>query len=405
MANQILSDDSGLLVENTEDKLELSVVIPTYNEIENVPILLNLLFEVLKSKSYEIIIVDDNSPDGTWQAVESISKQHPQVKLIRRLEGKGLSSAVIAGMHFSKGACIAVMDADMQHDESILPQMCDKVISERVDICVGSREAPGGGYGDWSLKRKLVSYGARWLAHVSVGTTIKDPMSGFFALSREYFESTIEKINPAGFKILLEFLARGDKPNAVEVGYTFRTRVHGTTKLNATVALEYLLALIDLRFGWLVPNQFVKFGLVGLTGSLVNFIGFALMKSAGFPIPISIVLGVELAIMWTYFANNKFTFTPMSFTGKQFFKGFALYQFVCLYGLIIQISVVSTLVTTFSIVTSNIVGLYLVYMVGVAFAAVGNYFLHSYYTWNRLGYAFYRPRKTSVTTKLSTELQ
>ena len=401
MLSQDHNNDSALLADEGRNELELSVVIPTYNESENIPILIDLLFEVLKNKRYEIIVVDDNSPDGTWKIVEELSKEHPQVKLLRRLEGKGLSSAVVAGMHQSKGRCIAVMDADMQHDEAILPQMCDQIIENNVDICVGSREAPGGGYGDWSIKRKLVSYGARWLANVSVGTTIKDPMSGYFAISRNYFESTIDYVNPAGFKILLEFLARGENPNAVELGYQFRTRVHGKTKLNAGVAIEYLLALIDLRFGWLVPNQFVKFGLVGLTGSLVNFGGFALFKAAGVPMPVSIVFGVELAIMWTYYANNKFTFTPMSFSGAQFYKGFALYQFVCLYGLIIQISVVSTLMSTFSIVTTNIVGLYLVYMVGVVFAAVGNYFLHSYYTWNRLGYAFYRPSRSSLSDSLS----
>ncbi|MGQ7848577.1 glycosyltransferase [Granulosicoccus sp. 3-233] len=374
---------------------DLSVIIPTYNESENIQLLLGRLADVLNGIDYEIIVVDDDSPDLTWKVVEQLGLKDKRVQVIRRLDRKGLSSAVTTGMLESRGNCLAVMDADLQHDETILPTMFKRIAGEDYDICVGSREAEGGGYGDWSANRKLVSSGARWLANVMMGELVLDPMSGYFAVSRHYFQQTIDKVNPQGFKILLEFLARGESPRVCEVGYEFRNRIHGETKLNASVALEYLLALVDLRFGWLVPNQFVKFGLVGISGSLVNFFGFALAQGLGMSIPLAVVLGVELAIVWTYFANNFFTFTPMTFRGRNFFMGLLLYQLVCCYGLVVQLSVVQMLLTNFPFMREGLATLYLVYMVGVAFAAVGNYFLHSYYTWNRLGFSLSKPSKSA----------
>lgn len=381
-----------------DNDLELSVVIPTYNERENIGLLCERIDQALTSIDYEILVVDDDSPDLTWKLVEQLGAENPRIKVIRRLDRKGLSSAVVTGLLSARGACLAVMDADLQHDETKLAPMFQRVIHDEYDVCVGSRDAEGGGYGSWSASRKFVSSGARWLANLMVGKLVKDPMSGFFALSRSYFSETVNKVNPQGFKILLEFLARGSSPKVCEVGYVFSNRIHGETKLNASVAVEYLLALIDLRFGWLIPNQFVKFGLVGISGSLVNLTGFALLQSAGASIPLSVVAGVELAIIWTYFANNFFTFTPMTFRGRDFFVGFCLYQIVCCYGLVIQLSVVQMLLGNFPSLTENLFTLYAAYLAGVAFAAVGNFFLHSYYTWNRLGFSTLRPVKSGSST-------
>ncbi len=375
---------------------ELSVVVPTYDEAANVPVLIERLQSALDGIAHEIVVVDDDSPDGTWRVVEEIGTRLPHVRVIRRIGAKGLSGAVVTGLHAARGRCVAVMDADGQHDETILPDMLERVRGGD-EVCVGSREAAGGSYGTFSRKRLLMSRGARWLAGRMLGESVGDPMSGYFAMSREFMLRTIGEVNPQGFKILLEFIARGRPGRVSEVGYTFRDRLHGATKLNATVALEYLLALVDLRFGWLVPNQFVKFGLVGLTGSLVNFAGFAAAQAAGAPIPLAVLVGVELAILWTYTANNFFTFTPMSFRGRDFVLGLALYQLVCCYGLVVQLSVVQTLLSSFPVLSTNLGTLYLAYLAGVVFAAVGNYFLHSYYTWNRLGFAVARPRGPAVT--------
>jgi dolichol-phosphate mannosyltransferase len=377
---------------------DLSVVIPSYNEAENIGLLLERLATTLKDIDYEIIVVDDDSPDLTWQVVERLARENPRISVLRRRSEKGLSSAVIAGLQVARGQCMAVMAADLQHDEVILPAMYREVVEAGMDVCVGSREAEGGSYGSWSRRRRFVSSGARWLADKVVGKTVKDPMSGFFAISRAYFAATIDRVNPQGFKILLEFVARGDDPSISEVGYTFRNRVHGETKLNASVAIEYVLALIDLRFGWLVPSQFVKFGLVGVTGSLVNFGGFAIAQRLGLSIPIAVVVGVEIAILWTYIVNNFFTFTPNTFRGRDFAIGLVLYQLVCCYGLVVQLSVLSLLLTNFTFLQDSLFTLYPTYLVGVLFAAVGNYFLHSYYTWNRLGFKVAHPSKTVTGT-------
>jgi dolichol-phosphate mannosyltransferase len=389
MENEMLADN-----EFTPGTCDLSVVIPTYNERENIQILLQKIDAALTDVDYEVVVVDDDSPDKTWQLVESLSRSDKRIRIIRRIDRKGLSSAVITGMLAAKGRCLAVMDADMQHDETKLGAMHDRILRDGYDICVGSREADGGSYGSWSANRKFVSSVARRMADLVVGKLVKDPMSGFFAISRQYFATSVDRVNPQGFKILLEFLARGNSPRVCEVGYVFSERIHGETKLNASVILEYILALVDLKFGWLIPNQFVKFGMVGVVGSLVNFLGFAFFQAMGVSVPLAVVAGVELAIIWTYTANNFFTFTPMTFRGKDFLLGFLLYQVVCVYGLVIQLSVVQTLLATFPSLANNIATLYLAYMGGVIFAAVGNYFLHSYYTWNRLGFSMPRPTKS-----------
>ncbi len=371
----------------------LSVIIPTYNEAENIPVLIDRLKRVLNDIDYEIIVVDDDSPDGTWRIVQDIGRYEDRVSVIRRQGVRGLSSAVVTGMSSSKGLVLAVMDADLQHDESILPKMYEAIRARGCDIAVGSREAAGGGYGDWSAGRKVVSFGAKALAHAALDTPIKDPMSGYFAVSRAYFDKTVDKVNPTGFKVLLEFVTRGENPLIEEVGYQFRTRVHGETKLNASVAIEYVLALIDLRFGWLIPNRFVKFGMVGVSGSLVNFIGFAVCSALGASVPLAVFIGVQSAILWTYFGNNLFTFSPVRYRGKSYFKGLVLYELVSVYGLVIQLSVVTSAIFYWPVVGEHLGLKYLAYMVGVAFAALGNYFIHTNYTWNRLGYRLAMPAR------------
>lgn len=343
--------------------------------------------------AYEIIVVDDDSPDLSWQVVEDIGRTDSRVRCLRRIDAKGLSSAVMAGMHEASGGVIVVMDADLQHDESIIPEMYDSVANQKNDVCVGSREAAGGGYGDWSAGRKFVSFSAKSMANYALGSATTDPMSGFFAISSDYYAATCEKVNPAGFKIMLEFIARGSSPKIDEIGYVFRNRIHGETKLSAAIAVEYILALIDLRFGWLIPNRFVKFGMVGASGSVVNFCGFALCQSLGLGMGLSVFIGVELAILWTYFANNIFTFSPFRYRGSAFFKGLGVYQLMSCYGLVVQLSIVDSILYNWPFFADSIWLLYLAYMVGVLFAAIGNYFIHTYYTWNRLGFNLYRPKR------------
>ena len=377
-----------------ENTKELSVILPTYNESESIKLIIGNICSVLSKVDFEIIVVDDNSPDKTWKIVKEIEKVNNKIKLLKRLDSKGLSTAIVEGMTISRGRVIAVMDSDMQHDETILPNIFNSIVNDNYDICLGSREVDKGGYGDLSRIRKITSLIARYLAFLATNTDVKDPMSGYFAVSREYFHKTHKLINPSGFKILLEFINRGNNPKIKEIGYTFRKRQYGNTKLTATVSLEYLLSLIDLRFGWFIPNRFVKFSLVGLIGSLVNFLGFASVNALGFSIGTSIFIGVQIGILWSYSANNIFTFTPFRYRGSSFFKGLALYEFLSIFGLFIQFSVVNFFLSIWPFISNSLFTLYLVYFVGVLFAAVCNYYIHTNYTWNKLGFTLVKPYKS-----------
>ena len=223
--------------------LDVSVIVPTYNEVTNIRLLLDRLGATLAGLNYQIVVVDDNSEDKTWRVAEQIAQADERILVIRRMNQRGLSSAVLAGMAEAGGRSLVVIDGDLQHDETKIPDLVAAVLEGGVDICLASREAVGGSYGSFRRRRKLVSYAGAAMARQLLGIPVSDPMSGFFAISRERFELLADDVNPRGFKILLEFLARGPKPTVDEVGYEFEERVNGSTKLNGSVGLSYLIAL------------------------------------------------------------------------------------------------------------------------------------------------------------------
>lgn len=235
-------DDSRLQVQ----KPTISIIVPTFNEAENIGILLDRLGTVLADQRYEVIVVDDNSPDETWRVAEQLAEHNHRISVIRRLSERGLSSAVLAGMAAARGAVLVTMDADLQHDESRILELVDAIISGGADVCLGSREVDGGGYGVFRKRRRVASWAGATLARLVLQVPVSDPMSGFFAIARERYELIEDQVNPRGFKILLEFLARGPKPTVAEVGYVFGERVNGSTKLNGAVVLQYLRALLSL---------------------------------------------------------------------------------------------------------------------------------------------------------------
>lgn len=222
-----------------------SIVIPTYNERKNIPILLKKLDNCLNHIDKEVIVVDDDSPDKTWEVASELSSQYPWLKVFRRTQDKGLSAAVLAGFFLAEGDYLAVMDADLQHDEQCLPKLL-QALDSGADIAIGSRKADGGGIENWSLIRKFISWVATLMARIVLQHPVTDPMSGFFAIKRHVYLETKNEINPKGFKILLEFLARSKKPKIQEVGYTFRGRIHGESKLSGQVVFDYLAALCRL---------------------------------------------------------------------------------------------------------------------------------------------------------------
>ena len=216
-----------------------SLILPTYNEAENVPRCVEAVCRVLSGRDFEIVVADDNSPDRTWEVAENLS--NPHVRVLRRMSKRGLSAAVVEGFEFAGGEFLGVMDADLQHDESILPQMIDAL--ETNEFVIGARTD----LGDWSMVRRFSSRAAAAMARAVLGVRISDPMSGYFVLKREVFERVKQRLSPRGFKIMLELFCLARPRCFSEVGYKFRTRQAGESKVSASVATEYIKSLFELR--------------------------------------------------------------------------------------------------------------------------------------------------------------
>lgn len=357
----------------------VSVIIPTFNEADNLPVLVRRIENVLSHIPYEVIVVDDDSPDETWRIGEELSTENRRVKVVRRVDTRGLSSAVMAGFAVAQGKTLAVIDADLQHDERILPNLVEAVSEQGADVAVGSRDVEGGSYGNFAPHRRFISWGGAQLARTMLGVGVGDPMSGFFVLSRERYESVVGKVNPRGFKILLEFLANGPKPKVAEVGYTFGDRVHGTTKLTSSVAASYMLALMELSFGRFMTATFSAYALVGMLGLMLRLS----IEAAGTAIGVTAAatIALELSIISNYGFNNIFTFAPYRHRGPSVFWGLIKFHIVAGYGLIIA-GGVDHFIDARTPTTSlwDLLGL----VAGVLVATVGNYLLNSSITWRVL---------------------
>jgi len=227
------------------EKPIFSLVVPTYNEAENVVAFLDSAHAALAPFAHEILIVDDNSPDLTWQIAETYAQTHPGTRILRRLHEKGLGSAVLYGFAAAEGSILGVMDADLQHDEKILPRLIAGIQSG-ADIAIGSRHAKGGGIPNWPWYRRLASFMAKTLARLVVGVYTSDPMSGYFVLRRSLYEQCAHSLKPQGYKILLEILCRTTPKRIVESPYVFRERQKGESKLSGMVIRDYLSMLITL---------------------------------------------------------------------------------------------------------------------------------------------------------------
>ncbi len=383
----------------------VSVIIPTYNESENVPILLDRLTETLADIPHELIVVDDNSPDLTWQVAEQISLTRPNLRVIRRLNERGLSSAVVAGMSSAKGRCLAVMDSDLQHDEAALPEMIRTVMAqedpehpEAVQLAIGSRGVAGGSYGDFSKTRRFISWVAATMARVMLPMGVKDPMSGFFVVRREVFAECADRINPLGFKNLLEFIGRNPGIRIKEIGYKFRLREFGETKLSGSVIRNYMIALYDMRFGKYISSTFMMYAFVGCTGVVVNILGFAFGELLNFPrfnsgltaldpLYASVPFGIQLSILTNFLLNNYITFYESRHKGSALVRGFVLFQIISMVGIVIQWSVFQLLQTNGFLegYVAESLRSYMNNAIGIILATVGNYYLNANVTWGVRG--------------------
>ncbi|MBS7287763.1 MAG: polyprenol monophosphomannose synthase [Candidatus Freyarchaeota archaeon] len=226
--------------------MRLSIIIPTYNERDNLEELAERLRSALGEAKYELVIVDDGSPDGTGKLAEELARRLGNVKVMHRPGKCGLASAVVDGLMVAEGDVVAVMDADLQHPPEILPRMIEEIV-KGADLVVASRYVKGGGVEGWSQWRRLVSRVATLMARLSIPRArwVRDPLSGFFAFKRSVVEGL--ELNPKGFKILLEIIAKGNFRKVVETPYTFQIRRRGESKLKTSEYLNYVAHLNKLQ--------------------------------------------------------------------------------------------------------------------------------------------------------------
>lgn len=359
----------------------ISLILPTFNEAENIPVLVPKVLEVLKGQEAEIIVVDDNSPDRTWEVTRELSRKHPQLRVIRRIDRHGLSSAVIEGFLAASGDVLMVMDADGQHDLHLLPALADAV-KKGSDIAIGSRYMEGGSVGEWDERRFALSRLATSLAKKLCKVRVADPMSGFFALNRKTFEAALPHLNPKGFKILLDLLVHAPNgTSATEIPFTFSKRMHGESKLSRRVQLEFLEYLYDVTLGRYIPVTLIKYTLVGLLGVIIHLLTFLTAETflpaitlhlLGFSLPL--LLGIEAAIVFNFVLNNAWTFKEARLKGIAAFGGFCSYNIACLLGALANYPV-----------TQHLIGQGMPVLAGVAIGAfvgmIWNYTMSRMLTW------------------------
>jgi dolichol-phosphate mannosyltransferase len=298
----------------------------------------------LAGLAWEVVFVDDDSPDGTSAEAKRIAQSDPRVRCIRRIGRRGLSSAVIEGALSSAAAHIAVIDGDMQHDETRLPLMLDAV-RNGADMAVGSRHVEGGDSAGLSspLRVKLSETGIR-VAQAVTHTSISDPMSGFFLLRRDLFDALAARLTGQGFKILLDLiLASPQRLNIAEIPYKFRPRTAGESKLDVLVLAQFAGLLLDKALRGTVPLRFISFALVGIVGVLVNILVLQIASAAGAGFGTAQTIGTIVAMVVNFQLNNQLTYRAQRLKKARAWRGLALFMVVCGLGAIANIGIAKAL--------------------------------------------------------------
>lgn len=306
--------------------MKITIVSPTYNEAENVSRLAKEVHATLSGIDYELLIADDDSPDRTWAIAQELATTNPHIRVLRRTTDRGLSAAVIEGILSSSGEYVAVIDADLQHNPGILPQMI-AALDAGAEIVVGSRYVEGGGTSTWNAVRRFQSWVATKLARSFLGVELRDPMSGYFILRRSDFDRIHEQLDSRGFKILLEIIVRLAPSRLEEVPYTFRTRVAGQSKLSSKVVLQYLGQLWRLSsVSHYMSVRFIKFALVGASGTIVNLCAFlSFARVLGLRDWRISALATLFANLTNYVFNNAWTFVDRGHRGWSLLRGYLTY--------------------------------------------------------------------------------
>ena len=343
---------------------QLCVVVPTFNERDNVPKLFAKLDAALAGIAWEVIFVDDNSPDGTWDVVRQLAQTDPRVRCIRRIGRRGLSGACIEGILASSAPYVAVMDADLQHDETQLPKMLGLLTSGESELVVGSRYVSGGSVFATKIATKLL--------HVNVA----DPMSGFFMIRRDRFEQLAPSLSVQGFKILLDIVATaGGKLRVVEVPYSFGTRLHGESKLDSMVVLDFLGLVLAKMTHDLVSLRFLLFALVGTVGLFVHLVTLYIsLERFNAEFSEAQAIAAFVAMTGNFFLNNRLTYRDQRLKGVGLLHGLLLFYLVCGVGLLANVGV------AFSVYDQEPIW-WLAGAAGALMGVVWNYAVSSLFVW------------------------
>lgn len=355
---------------------ELSVIVPTFNERKNVHELVRLLRNCLNRCSWEVIFVDDDSPDGTADLVRAMARHDHRIRCIQRIGRRGLSSACIEGMLASSAPYLAVMDGDLQHDEELLLPMLYTLKQGEEDIVVGSRYVSGGGTEGWDSARLHLSRVATWISRVVVRADLKDPMSGFFMIRREVFTAAERNLSVIGFKILLDLFASSPQPlKFKELPYQFRSRHEGESKLDSRAKWDYGMLLLDKLIGHLIPVRFIAFTLVGSLGVCVHLVVLtSLFKglSLGF---MPSQMGATVVAMTVNFAvNNIVTYRDVQLRGWNWLRGWVVFTLACSVGTVANVGIAAYLF-------EHRTGWTIAALAGIMVGAVWNYAVTKAYIW------------------------
>jgi dolichol-phosphate mannosyltransferase len=371
------SDSDPALAAAARMSPELSIVVPCYKERPNVRPMVERVAAALPGVDWEIIFVDDNSPDGTAEEARALARVDPRVRCIRRIGRRGLSSAVIEGALSSSADVVAVMDGDLQHDQTVLPVMLGRLRDGEADIVIGSRHVSGGSSdGLSSAARHRISNAGIALAQYVLPMRVTDPMSGFFMMPRARFEAIAPRLSGQGFKILLDLiLSAPERLRVLEIPCQFHRREAGESKLDALVMVQFASLLLDKSLRGYVPMRFLAFALVGALGVVVNLAALWVGQGLGLGFVAAEVIATVLAMLFNFQLNNRLTYRTHRLRGPNLMRGLVLFMVVCGVGAIANVGIATAL---FSPLTHN--GLAAA-AIGAAVGVVWNYAVSSTLVW------------------------
>jgi dolichol-phosphate mannosyltransferase len=357
---------------------ELSIVVPTLNERDNIRPLIAEIDAVLAGVGWEIIFVDDDSRDGTPDLIREIARADTRIRCVQRIGRRGLSTACIEGVLASAAPFVAVTDADLQHDEALLPAMLTALKTEPYDLVIGSRYVGGGSTFDWNKRRAQISDLATRLSRLICKADIADPMSGFFMMRRSVFEGAMRRLSGQGFKILLDLLASSPKPIPFkELRYDFRPRQHGESKLDSMVAWEFGMLIADKLIGHLVPVRFALFAFIGCFGLAIQLaVLWLALTTTNWDFAIAQSVAVIVAIGSNFLLNNFFTYRDRRLQRWRLWRGLVTFYVICSIGAVANVDVAAYVFHQRPVW----------WLAGVAGALVGsvwNYAVSAIFTWKR----------------------